>query len=198
MFINTTAFKRLIKDTYNTTGLTVGATEEEYFFEGGTWEIRVNKENLPNKEKAAVIELAGELPGPGEAFKALKKCANQYLIDNPAWDIRKSAEEARLKLDVTRAVYETSYRTLRVLQSVKDNTCITIDETFMNLISEQAMDREKESIVIGPVADGNSVYWRNNIMTLAAGVVLPVEGTPLAEYLQLLANVELEKKKISY
>ena len=36
MFINTTAFKRLIKDTYNTTGLTVGATEEEYFFEGRT------------------------------------------------------------------------------------------------------------------------------------------------------------------
>lgn len=35
MFINTKAFKRLIKGTYNTTGLTVGATEEEYFFGGG-------------------------------------------------------------------------------------------------------------------------------------------------------------------
>ncbi len=35
MFINTTAFKRLIKGAYNTVGLTVGASKEEYFFEGG-------------------------------------------------------------------------------------------------------------------------------------------------------------------
>lgn len=35
MFINTGIFKKLIKKAYSTGGLTVGATEEEYFFEGG-------------------------------------------------------------------------------------------------------------------------------------------------------------------
>lgn len=35
MFVSTKGFKKLIKASYDTDGLTVGASDEEYFFEGG-------------------------------------------------------------------------------------------------------------------------------------------------------------------
>lgn len=199
MFINTTAFKRLIKGAYNTIGLTVGATEKEYFFEGGTWVIRVDKEFLPNKEKAAVIELVGEMPLSGEVFKAVKKCANQYLINNnPAWDIKTEFKEAKLTFNVTKAVYELDDRIIRVLQCEKDNTCIAIDEVFIGLIDTKAIDSAKETMLEGPVASNNFMYWGNNVMTMAAGVIASGEDSPLTEYLQLLSNVELQKKEMIY
>lgn len=199
MFINTTAFKRLIKGAYNTIGLTVGATEKEYFFEGGTWVIRVDKEFLPNKEKAAVIELVGEMPLSGEVFKAVKKCANQYLINNnPAWDIKTEFKEAKLTFNVTKAVYELDDRIIRVLQYEKDNTCIAIDEVFIGLIDTKAIDSAKETMLEGPVASNNFMYWGNNVMTMAAGVIASGEDSPLTEYLQLLSNVELQKKEMIY
>lgn len=199
MFINTTAFKRLIKGAYNTIGLTVGATKEEYFFEGGTWVIRVDKEFLPNKEKAAVIELVAEMPSPGEVFKAVKKCENQYLInDNPAWDIETKFKEGTLKFNITKAVYEVNDQIIRVLQYEKDNTCVAINEVFIGLIDTKAMDLANETMLIGPIANGEFMYWGNNIMTMTAGVIDPKEKTALGEYLSLLTNVELEKKEMIY
>ncbi len=199
MFINTTAFKKLIKNAYSTSGLTVGADEEEYFFEGGIWVIRVDKNFLPNKEKAAVIELTGELPAAGEVFKAVKKQANQYLVNNnPVWDIQTQFKEADLKFNVTKAVYETDDQTVRVLQYEKDNTCIAVSEVFIGLIDIKAMDGAEETMIEGPAARGRILYWGNNIMTMAAGAITPEENSPLNEYLQLLSNVELPKKEMIY
>ena len=166
---------------------------------GGTWVIRVNKEFLPNKEKAAVIELTGEMPLTGEVFKAMKKRENQYLINsNPVWDIETQFEEAELVFSVTRAMYESDGRIIRVLQNKGNNTCTAIDEVFISLIDENAMDQEKETMVEGPVGDHRIMYWKNNIMAMAAGIIKPEENTPLAEYLQHLSHMELEKKKMLY
>ncbi len=80
MFINTSIFKKLIKEAYNAYMLMVGATEYEYFISNGAWIICVNKDDFTKKEKAAVIELTGELPDIGQAFKAGKDAPNQYEI----------------------------------------------------------------------------------------------------------------------
>ena len=166
---------------------------------GGTWVIRVNKEFLPNKEKAAVIELTGEMPLTGEVFKAMKKRENQYLINsNPVWDIETQFEEAELVFSVTRAMYESDGRIIRVLQNKGNNTCTAIDEVFISLIDENAMDQGKETMVEGPVGNDRAMYWKNNVMVMAAGIIKPVENTPLAEYLQHLSHMELEKKKMLY
>lgn len=200
MFVNTAAFKRLIKNAYNTTGLTVGADEDEYFFSyEGIWVIRVEKDFFPKKEKAAVIELAGELPADGEVFKAVKKCDNQYLISgNPAWDIGTQFKEAKMKFNVTKAVYDLDEQELRVLQYKENNACIAIDEVFIGLIDTKAIDSEEETMIEGPYANNGVVYWGNNIMTMAAGVIAPEEESPLNEYLSLLSNIELPKKEMIY
>ena len=65
---------------------------------------------------------------PGEVFKAMKKCENQYLINsNPVWDIETQFEEAELVFSVTRAMYESDGRIIRVLQNKGNNTCTAID-----------------------------------------------------------------------
>ena len=201
MFVNTAAFKKLIKGAYNSSGLTVGATEDEYFFEGGYWIIRVEKDYLPKKEKAAVIELTGELPSSGQVFKAVKKCANQYLMEcNPAWDIRAQFDEAQEEYCVTYAIYEIGDKKVRVLQNKKNDTCKVIDETFIKLIDFEAITCD-EGLPEGLVMlnkDHWLVYWSNDVMTLAAGVIKAEDDKELKEFLTLLGNVELKRKELFY
>lgn len=201
MFINTGIFKKLIKKAYSTGGLTVGATEEEYFFEGGAWAIRILKESMPNKEKAAVVELAGDLPDAGEVFKAVKKEPNQYLIpENDRWDIAAAAQRATEAFHVTRAVYETDGGLIRVLQHSTSNLCIAMDEAFISLVDTDALDKGSETMPLGPktAKGGYIAYWQNNVMTLAAGIISEGEDNPLADYLHLLTESELPKKEMIY
>lgn len=200
MFVNTGAFKKLIKGAYNSSGLVVGATEDEYFFEGGFWIIRVEKDYFPKKEKAAVIELTGELPSSGRVFKAVKKCANQYLIEcNPEWDIRTQFDEAEEEYCVTHAIYESGDKKVRVLQNKKNDNCKVIDEMFIKLIDFSALDTCDEGYPEGPVmlnSEHYLMYWSNEVMTLAAGIIKKEEDKELSEFLTLLGNVELKRKEI--
>ena len=63
MFIEERILKRLIKQAYKAAGLVLVNTGEDYIIEGSYWAIQVQKEHLPKKIKAAIIELTGELPG---------------------------------------------------------------------------------------------------------------------------------------
>lgn len=201
MFISTTGFKKLVKSAYNTGGLTVGASAEEYLFQGATWVMRIGKEHLPNKEKAAVVELVGELPAAGEVFKAVKKCPIQYLAKgNPVWDIGSQFFEAKEQFNVTKAVFEVDEYLVRVLQNKQNNLCIPINETFTGIISIDAIDKENEDLPEGPVrrSDGDIMYWKNNAMVFAACIIDCGEESPLAEYLRLLTNIELPKKEMIY
>ena len=155
MFVTTKGFKKLIKASWETAGLTVGADEEEYFFEGGSWVIRIQKDCLPNKEKAAVVELAGELPQTGSVFTAKKKCPNQYVIPvNPAWDIGEQIQEAKEQFNITKALYETDSYQMRVLQNAKTNLCVPISEEFISMIDFRAVDEYNEEIPTGPWGRG--------------------------------------------
>ncbi len=201
MFISTAGFKKLVKLAYNTGGLTVGATDEEYLFQGNTWVMRIGKDCLPNKEKAAVVELVGELPAAGEVFKAVKKHPIQYLVKgNPVWDIGSQFLEAKEQFNVTKAIFEIDECLVRVLQNKQNNLCIPINEAFTGIISIDAIDKENESMPEGPVRrkEGDIMYWKNNVMVFAACVISCGEETPLAEYLRLLTSIELPKKEMVY
>lgn len=201
MFISTQGFKKLVKAAYNMGGLTVGASEEEYLLQGDTWVMRIGKEFLPNKEKAAVVELVGELPATGEVFKAVKKQPIQYLVKgNPVWDIGSQFLEAEEGFNVTKAIFETDEYMVRVLQNKQNNLCIPISEAFTGIINVDAIDKENEEMPEGPVrrAGGDIMYWKNNAMVFAACIIECKEETPLAEYLRLLTSIELPKKEMVY
>lgn len=196
MFIAMNEFKKLIKAAYNNGRLVMGATEEEFFLEGGSWILRVLKDELPNKEKSAIIELTGEFPAAGMVFKASKGENNQYLIpENNVWNIREAFENCREEMKVTRSLYQKDGETYRIIQHPQTQTCIPFNEKFIKLLDKKSL-RCEESSPEGPKAankNGNMLYWGNETMTLA---ILPIfvdrdENKELGEYLQLLENIEL-------
>lgn len=171
MFLKTTVFKKLIKSAWNGHGLTVGRNEEGIFLEGGYWIIRVKEDSLPNKEKAAIIELTGELPEEGEVFKAMKDIGNQYEIDqNEVWKIGRQKSLAENSYIRTNILLKQHNTICRVLKNEETGKCILIDEMFINLLDYEAIEWEKESEPEGPVALGEEatvLYWGNEICTLA-------------------------------
>lgn len=199
MFINSSAFKKLIKGAYGNGRLIVGATEQEYFIEGGAWIIRILKKALPKKEKAAVIELTGELPEAGEVFRASKGEPNQYEIPyNSVWNIRENCMKATEHMTVTKSLYQSD-RTFRIIQHQGTQRCIPVDERFISMLDSSAV-RDDERMPAGPLAvsaDSKIIYWFNESMALAVGGIdVNEDDREFHEYIMLLENTELPEKNI--
>ena len=73
MIINTSIFKKLIKEAYTGGGLNIQHTGEDIYIWGGSWGIKTTDKFFTNKEKAAVIELAGDIPKEGIIRYTIKK-----------------------------------------------------------------------------------------------------------------------------
>ncbi|MDE7331242.1 MAG: hypothetical protein K2O16_03225 [Lachnospiraceae bacterium] len=199
MFITTAGFKSLIKEAYKNGRLVAGATPEEYLFEGSFWVIRVHRDRLPKKEKAAVVELTGELPSPGEVFQAAKGEANQQeMPDNSIWDIGNIFRNCREEIAVTRSLYQSGTGTYRVMQNRRNNNCFFISERFISIFDSRALT-EGESLPEGPralTAGRGTLYWKNNNMTLAVMPIFHESNDELGIHLRLLENMELPVQKL--
>lgn len=170
MFINPAVFKKLIKNSYSAEGLTVGATEEEIFFAGAFWVIRVYKEAIPKKIKAAVIELIGDLPVTGEVILYHKKSEPQYEIaENEYWNITENFAKAQIPLNVTKIQYAGGWEDIRILQEETTKKCIAIKNIIWDLIDASALEKF-EGAPKGPVEeyiDTGLIFWQNETTTLA-------------------------------
>ena len=90
MFIKTSIFKRILKDAWKGAGLTVGKKEEMYFIQGAYWILFVYEKDFTSKNKAAVIELVGDLPEEGEVYRAYEKGKKQYELKvRDEWEYKK-------------------------------------------------------------------------------------------------------------
>ena len=86
MFLSTSVLNNLMKKAYKT-GLVVARTQDAQgndwlYLAGSYWEVSVNKDFIPKKTLGDIITLIGELPKPGERFKATKE-GNQIEIEMP-------------------------------------------------------------------------------------------------------------------
>lgn len=195
MFINTAVFKRMIKKAWSGAGLTVGRDGEELFLEGGFWIIRMKAKEIPNKEKAAIIELTGELPGEGEAFKAMKGVGNQYEMKfSDAWNIRATMQLAETEFKWTNVLIMQNKTLCRVAKCM-DSTgkCILMNDMFYDLIDYDAVDRQKETEPEGPFAvdeNGTVMYWENGICAVAAYKRKTNEENYEEELMEALRKIE--------
>lgn len=199
MFIKTTVFKKMLNEAYKKGGFTVGNDNGEIFVEGGTWVLRVNEENLPNKEKAHIIELGGELPAEGEVYKCQKGGPNQYAIPwNDIWDIGRAFRESEVEFGVTDITLQSVSYPCRILQEKATGKCIVMQELYYNLIDPDQSDRQTETEPEGPMArntDGTILYWKNNIMSLALCTMFTDEQTKTEALLQYLSKMKLWKER---
>lgn len=203
MFFKTSVLKRLFKDAYKGAGLTVGhmtdPEDEEvdgYYISSGWWVIWFNNWTFPKEAKAAIIELCGELPQPGEVFKAIDGAGNQYEIEQKEiFNLPAAFERAKVKFRSTNILQQQGDKIVRILQEEEGKTVKAVLELFFNLISRKAIDYDNgEYDPIGPVAtskESSFLYWGNNYCYLMAAVRTTDDEDVKAfwEYLEKIAII---------
>ena len=170
MFITSQGFKKLINEAYKGAGLNVGNDGEGYYISGGYWVIWIMHGRIPKKELASIIELTGEMPEPGEGFKATK-AGNQYELPwHEAYAAMKHAMECEEYMEVTPMTLKyKNGQQARILQNPVNKTIVLIDERFIDIIDNTVVEYDKgEFQAEGPMISGKmqGVFWRNDTMAL--------------------------------
>ena len=194
MFIHLKDFKRLLKEAYTGVGLCVARRGDDVLFGGSGWVIATEKESMDKKQLAAVIELAGELPGNGEAFKATKE-ENQYEIGEVRWGMIDRTENREEKLTVTPIVLERypNGKAMRVLQAA-DGRVEVLDDRFTKAIDSMSMNLDYEHEVKGPFVNPKfpkQVYWKSEATTLTA-ILYDQDELKEKDILKYLRDIKIE------
>lgn len=188
MFITTQGFKNLIKEMYKAKKLYIANDGEGYTIKGWYWSIWIGHGWIPKKELAAIIELTGELPAAGEAFKASKD-GNQYELELPGEkDAMQLALHCDMKLDITPvALKYDKGQQARILQRQDNGKIVLINEKFMDMIDNTVVEYGKgesqaEGPFIHPTATG--VFYRNDTMAMRIMPRTDDKNIRLLEYLE--------------
>ena len=197
MFIHLKDFKRLLKQAYTGVGLCVARRGDDVLLGGSDWVIATEKESMDKKQLAAVIELTGELPGNGEAFKATKE-ENQYEFSEAHWDMidrTDAAREEEEKLTVTPIVLERypNGKAMRVLQAA-DGRVEVLNERFVKAIDSASMNLDYEHEVQGPLFNPKfpkQVYWKSEATTLTA-ILYDQDELKEKDILEYLRDIKME------
>lgn len=159
MLISTADFNRLATAAYRGAGgLWVMNTGEAWQFGGARWRIWIMQDFLPKKCLGKIVELAGKLPGRGEAF-VVDKEGVRYEAPGPA------VKSAKISFDESDTFYEPTRLILsntepnRVLQN-DGKALVFVPEKFYAMISANYLDiKNGEGPIMGPKAN-ESDYWR--------------------------------------
>ena len=182
MFFKQPVLKRMLKAAYKNEGITVGHTKESekgipegYYVFSNRWGIWIMAERMPKEVKAALIELCGDLPEAGEAFRARKDRANQYEIEQKeAYDLPEGFMKCEYRFRVTKLLGQQGDKTIRFLQEERTQRVAAVNETIIDLINPEAVDSDHgEYEPFGPVAaspEARFMYWGNNTCYLIAGI----------------------------
>ena len=198
MFIKTNGFKKLANEAYKTTGFHLSAGAQDYIIHGCHWAVRVIKETLSNKEKAVLVELAGDMPETGQHFSVQTKEGKQLLLDAEPWTKNLYADP-QYGLTITPVIIQEkkcSDIKCRILRN-EVGQIVPVNESFIDMIDEREV-KDREDILIGPYMvenNDNMIFfkdrictftiakrdWSNNenlsgIKEMLEGLVLPEEG----------------------
>ncbi len=195
MFINTQIFKKLVKEAFNQGAMNLSRVGKDYIIHGNYWAISAKAEQFPNKEKAAVVELAGDMPAEGESF-LLSKEEKQIIIGPAPWTKYLNDEPEEFLYITQTIVQEKSNSGIisRILQN--DNMQITtVNEMFISMLNKNK--KENETQIEGPyVVRGCDfgVFFRTNLCTLMAAVRNWSEDANLMKIKKMLEMVELPRE----
>lgn len=157
----------MMKEAYKTAGMTVAQTEERYYIAGSYWEMDVRKAFMPKQILAQLIELAGEVPAPGKAFRAIKE--GNLEEDGLRQEVK--TEGFTEPIDVTDIIVIGNLGTYqRVLQAWGGKTYI-VNNVFVDIADNNAVDENLgEYSVTTPLFNaGKGILWQNNAARFRAG-----------------------------
>lgn len=169
MFLRPSILNGLMKKAYKS-GLTMARTEDDWLYIAGAhWEISVKKEFIPKRTLGDIIALIGELPSPGERFKATKE-GNQIEAGLP---LKVNEEPFRRSntLTITDVILiGTGGTAQRLLQDESTGNIYAINNVFAAIVDNNMIDEDKgEYSVTDPFFDpAYGILWKNNVCKLRA------------------------------
>lgn len=184
MFIKAAGFKNLMKEAWNRGILFVSRKDDEILIFGGSWIWCGQIDTIPNKVKAALVELTGELPDNHQSFKSGKNQDNQYeFTETIPWDrvnilFDLYYEEHSSEINETRVLLESMsgehYRVYRNSENV-----LMLPAVYSFQLSNAEIMEDREHAYEGPFVakftdiQARLVYWSNSTSMLACFEVIP-------------------------
>ena len=184
-----------MKEAYRSSGLRIGNLEYGLIIFTGHWGLWIDEDHIPNKVKAIVMELAGELPEEGKVFKVSKEeAAPQYELTLNDWFylnvLEKSSKEPVSKTGV---MIDLKYTECELMQVNRTKRMALINRKLMSLIDISEIDYNVEGEPAGPCTGlSNEMYfWRNATCTLLLlGTKVPEDDTVIGT----LSCIDFEKE----
>lgn len=172
MFIKAAGLKSLMKEAWGRGILFVSRQGDELIIYGGSWIWWGRIDTIPNKVKAALIELTGELPDDGISFKAGKDQENQYeFTETIPWDRVKCLvgtydSETAMEIAETKVLLES--KDGRIFRTYRNNTeIVQIAAVYSGYVSNKEIMPDRENMVEGPFVakftdiEARVIYWCN-------------------------------------
>lgn len=195
MFISTSQLSKLMKEAYKAGGIRIGNIEDGLNIFAGSWGLWIDENHIPNKVKAVVMELAGELPTEGRVFKVSKEDpVPQYelILDNRFClnSLEKASDEPVSKTGV---MLDLKYAEYELLQNNRTKRITLINRKLMSLIDVSEIDYNIEGEPSGPCTGlSNEMYfWKNATCTLLICGTKPPVGNMV---LSMLQKIDFEKE----
>lgn len=202
MFLKMSYFKTLLKNAWQGAGLVVGNDGEGIYLCGTYWSIWLERTMMTKKAKAAIVELAGELPGEGQVFKCWKGQENQY-------ELKKTYEEDYYNPYISG--FKTRYKETgvsfkefgisgKILQDKDNLQCVVAPEFICDMVDVASMEKY-ESHPEGPYGkyelkkESNIIYWQNEACTLSALTTTVTEDSKQSYLLECMRRYNYTEGK---
>lgn len=149
-------------------------------------------EAIPKEKKAAMIELAGELPKPGEQIKIEGEIAQMEIANEEIMGALARSGEKKTLLTDTGIVIDTDYMKIRLFQDHMQRIT-AVYENMCHLIEKRAVEND-EARVEGPYLGQNGrLYWETDQCVFEVyQIKLDGEMQDLADYLE---GIKIEQGK---
>ncbi len=199
MFLHTPTFKKLLKASWKSGGITVGRLDTRSLFVAGNyWAVWLDYTSIPNRTRAAIIEFAGELPEAGMIFKAKVNEPNQYEMPyKDIYDVHKNWQEAKNPLVQTPVIVSGWHTNYRLFQD-SNGRLVPVTTLYDDLIDQREQE-ECEGSVTGPSmaeihGKGGMLYWYSGLCILGIMSAYIDKGHSL-KAIEALSVVDFHEKE---
>lgn len=169
MFIKTSLFKKLLNEAYKGGGIRIGHQKDRFYIAGSYWALMVYQDYFPKKEKAAVVELIGDLPHE-EFFRAQKDEGRQQLLTGEDWMFH-FEEEKVMDLEETELLVQEPMGIYCRLLKDEFGNIVPINQKLYDIIDESSKTDDDLDIV-GPYRVKGcewAMFWHNNTSSFMLG-----------------------------
>lgn len=162
MFLNITALKKILTNSYKSTGLTVGRLHHQLIVCNTCLGFQIDVDFVPNKLKGILAELIGDIPKEGEIYTYTKE-GQQAEMELARYDFYERWRAAKDFVEKTPVILRRHINDFRLLQLNSSGRLIAVYREFVDLVSMKDLE-ETESMPGRPNYRDGILYWKNDSM----------------------------------